>query len=102
MDSSWVRLGAQIALTTWAMTEIAILLCTRNRMAVVTGTRWAITGLCCFAAWMFLSSISIHAVALVSRGNLVIVFAALEMGAAVGAWGWLASNAREKFRIITK
>ena len=99
MDSAIFRLVAQVALTTWAIAEIAILISARTRLSVVTGVRWAVLGLICFATWMFLSSISIYAVALISRGDLVPVFAFLELGAAVGAWGWLIANVRVRFKI---
>lgn len=102
MDSSWVRLASQIALTTWAIVEIATLLYTRGHLTPVAGTRWAISGLCCFAAWMFLSSLSVSNTALIPRSDLVNVFSVLEVGTAVGAWGWLASNIRTKFKIVTK
>lgn len=99
MDSVLLRLVAQVALTTWALTEIAMLLFTRKQSERITGTRWAVFGLICFAAWMFLLSISIFAVAVVPRGNLVNVFVILELGSAIGAWGWLIANARIRFRI---
>lgn len=99
MDSSWVRLTSQVALTTWAIAEIVMLAYARGHMAPVKGTRWAIAGLMCFAAWMFLSSISIFAVAVIPRADLVVVFAGLEAGAAIGAWGWLVSNVRTRFKI---
>lgn len=98
MDSSVLRLISQVALSTWAITEIAMLLYTRKRLLLVVGTRWAILGLACFALWMFLSSISIYAVAIIPRADLVVVFALLELGTAIGAWGWLASNVRARFR----
>lgn len=100
MDSSLLRLASQIALTTWAIVEIAMILCTRGRLEKVVGARWGIAGLACFAAWMFLSSISIYAVALVPRGDLVAVFAVLELGTAIGAWGWLAANVRARFVLL--
>ena len=100
MDSSLFRMAAQIALTTWAITEIVMLLSARGRLAPLTGTRWAIVGLLCFAAWMFLSSVSIAAVAVIDRAGLVTVFAALEAGAAISAWGWLICNVHARFRIV--
>ena len=100
MDSAIFRLAAQVALTTWAIAEIAILISARTRLSVVTGVSWAVFGLLCFATWMFLSSISIYAVALISRGDLVLVFAFLELGAAVSAWGWLIANVRARFKIV--
>ena len=101
MDSSFVRLVSQIALTTWSLTEIVMLLLTRGRLEEVTGTRWAIIGLGFFAAWMLLSSISISATALIPRGHLIWLFASLEAGTAVGAWGWLIVNMRTKFKITS-
>ena len=102
MDSSIVRLASLIALSTWAIAQIPMLLSSRGKLEMAMGTRWAIGGLCCFAAWMFLSSLSVATTAVIPRADLVTVFAALELGTAVGAWGWLASNVRKKFRIITK
>ena len=101
MDSSFVRLVSQIALTTWSLTEIVMLLLTRGRLEEVTGTRWAIIGLGFFAAWMLLSSISISAVALISRGDLVWPLAVFEMGTAIGAWGWLIANMKTTFKITS-
>jgi hypothetical protein len=99
MDSSIFRLLAQVALTTWAVAEIAMLVFVRNRIEPVTGTRWAILGLVFFSAWMFALSISIYAVAIVPRGSLVWLFVFLEMGTAVGAWGWLIANSKMRFKI---
>lgn len=99
MDSSVFRIFAQVALTTWAVAEIAMLIFVRNRIEPVAGTRWAIFGLTFFAAWMFTLSISIYAVAIVPRGNLVWLFILLELGTAVGAWGWLIANSLMRFRI---
>jgi hypothetical protein len=58
MDSSLVRMVAQVAMTTWAITQIALLVTARGRVAAVTGVRWAALGLVCFASWMFLLSVS--------------------------------------------
>ena len=101
MDSVLLRLIAQVALSTWAITEIAMLLFTRKQAERITGTRWAVFGLICFAVWMFLLSISIFAVAVIPRGDLVGVFVVLELGSAIGAWGWLIANARLRFRIAS-
>jgi hypothetical protein len=95
-----IRLASQVALSTWAITEVAMLLYTRKRLLVVVGVRWAIFGLACFALWMFLSSISIYATAVIPRGDLVNVFASLELGTAIGAWGWLICNVHARFRIV--
>lgn len=99
MDSVYFRLAAQVALTTWALAEIAMLLLVRGQRGAVVGTRWAILGLCCFASWMFLLSLSIYAVAIIPRASIVLILAVQEVGAAIGAWGWLIANARVRFKI---
>jgi len=100
MDSATIRLVAQVALTTWAMVEICMLVCTRGRVTEVTGVRWAVGGLVCFAGWTFLLSLSSAAVNVIPRGDFVWWFAALEVGVAVGAWGWLLANMRARFRVV--
>lgn len=99
VDSTLFRLAPQVALVTWAVAQIAMLLFARNRLSAVAGARWAVAGLGCFALWMLLSSMSIYAVAILPRGEMIAVFAALELGTAIGAWGWLICNVQARFRV---
>jgi hypothetical protein len=99
MDSALIRLAAQVAMTTWAITQIVLLVSARGRVAAVTGVRWATFGLACFAAWMFLLSVSGVATGLVQRGDILWPLALLETGTAIGAWGWLIANVRVRFKI---
>ena len=92
MDSALVRMFAQVALTTWAITQIVLLVSARGRVAPIAGVRWAVLGLICFATWMLLLSISGVATGPVQRGDILWPLALLEAGTAVGAWGWLIAN----------
>jgi hypothetical protein len=83
-------------MTTWAIAQIAMLLGTKPRLP---GVRWATFGLACFAAWMFLLSVSGVATGLVQRGDILWPLALLETGTAIGAWGWLIANVRVRFKI---
>ena len=95
MDSSLIRLAAQVALTTWAIAQIAMLLGTKPRLP---GTRWATFGLSCFAAWMLLLSVSGVSTGPVQRADILWPLALLEAGTAIGAWGWLIANVRIRFK----
>ena len=102
MESSLIRLAAQVALTTWAITQMALLVSARGRVAPVTGARWAVLALGCFAAWMFLLSISSVAAGPIARSDLLWPLAVLEAGTAIGAWGWLVATLRARFRVMVK
>lgn len=94
-----MRLVAQISLTSWAIAEIAMLAYTHGSLMPVVGHRWGAVALACFAGWMFLSSLTIQNTALFPRSSVVGAFALLEMGTAVGAWGWFWANVRARFKI---
>jgi hypothetical protein len=99
VDSSFVRLAAQVALTTWAIAQIALLVSAHRR---APGTRWAVLALVCFAGWMFLLSVSSVAAGPIARGDLLWPLAVLEVGTAVGAWGWLVATLRARFRVVVQ
>jgi hypothetical protein len=77
-----------------------MLIYARGRLTPIVGTRWAMGGLACFALWMMLSSVSIAATGIIDRAELVGVFAVLEAGTAIGAWGWLICNVHARFRLV--
>jgi hypothetical protein len=87
-----------MALVLWCAAEIAVLLLSRGRTTPVTGVRFAVTGLVCFGAWMFLSALSIRDAGLFSRDQVLWAFALLEASTAVAAWGWLCASVRASFR----
>lgn len=97
MDTTWIRLGAQIALVAWCMAEALVLLASRGKWTPVTGVRYALVGLACFAGWMFLSALTIRSIQLFPRENLLWVFAALEAGTAAAAWAWLVVSVHNSF-----
>ena len=93
-----MRLGAQIALVLWCLCEAVVLLASRGRWVPVTGARYAIAGLLCFAGWMFISAISIRTIEMFPRATFVPAFAILQVCTAVLAWIWLVISVRNSFK----
>lgn len=94
-----IRLLAQVALTGWAAAEAMKQILTRGRDTPTEGTRFAVAGLLCFGVWMFMSALSIKAVALFPREDTVWAFALLEAVTAIAAWSHLIVNLRHTFRL---
>ena len=101
MDNSSIRIAAQIALTTWAVTLIAIFVFSRKRLLMDRGGNLAVLGLVFFSAWMFSLSISSASAGPIERSDLLWPLAFFEMGTAVCAWGWLVVNLWVKFRLVS-
>lgn len=97
IDTTLVRLIAQVALTAWCTALIILLFASRGDMLKFAGMRFAVTGLICFGLWQFLASISLKDAQILPRSTLVPFFAVLETGTAVAAWGWLAISAERTF-----
>ena len=100
METTWIRLGAQIALVAWCVVEGLVLLASRGKWTPVTGVRYALVGLACFAGWMFLSALTIRDIEIVPRSSLLWVFALLEAGTAGAAWVWLIVSVKHSFHFV--
>lgn len=95
LDTTTMRLVAQVALVSWCVGEIVVLLLLRGKWVRLVGIQWAIGGLTCFALWMLISALSIRDVAFFPRSLAVGPLALLEMGTAFCAWAhWIALTRR--------
>lgn len=97
MDTTTLRIAAQVLLVCWCVPAAALMVASRRRAVQVYGVRWGVLALACFGAWMFLSAISIKDTAVIPRESIVWLFAMLELGTAAGAWGGLVVYARHNF-----
>ena len=98
MDTSLIRLIAQVMLTGWALFLIVALIVSKGRINSYRGMWSAVVGLSAFTLWQFLASISIYDSAIVPRKSLIPYFAILESITAGAAWLWLVFAMRNTFR----
>ena len=99
MDTTVVRLIAQMLLLAWCTAMAAMLLIARGRTMQPAGQGWALLGLASFGGWMFLSALSIKDTALFPRSAVLWIFAMSEVGTAAGAWGWLLAYVHRNFHV---
>lgn len=102
MDTSMLRLIAQVLLVMWCATTAVVVVMSRGKTFHVTGLRWAVLGLSSFGVWMFLSALTIRDTELFPRSSVLWLFALAELGAAAGAWGWLVLHVRRNFHICLR
>ena len=97
MDTTAIRLGCQVLLVGWCAATAVVVLLSRGRMMHAAGHSWALLGLASFGLWMFLSALTIKDTELFPRSSVLWLFALVEVGSVVGAWGWLGVYARRNF-----